>query len=181
MNRVLKISIILLCVILVISLAIYFIGKTEKGKKVDEYEPEEEISLDQERKTLVSLYFVNKISKELQAEGRLIDVKDLVKEPYITLLKLLIEDPKNENLERIFPENVKINSVKLEGDILIIDLSNDFTNVTGEENEKNLIDSIVKTLTELTEVNGIKILIEGEENKAFSDNIISFKENFVRE
>ena len=34
-------------------------------------------------------------------------------------------------------------------------------------------------MTNLTEVNGVKILIEGEENKAFKDNIIKFDDPFV--
>lgn len=38
-------------------------------------------------------------------------------------------------------------------------------NREGKEAEEKTIESIVNTLTELTEVNSIKILIEGEENK----------------
>ena len=181
MNRILKIAIILVCIALVISLTIYFVGKHKKENKILEYEPEEEISLEQERKTLVSLYFINKTSKEPQAEARLIDVKELVKEPYITLINLLIEGPKNENLEKIIPDGTKVNSAKLQKDILIIDFSTEFTNIEGEEKEKVAIETIVKTLTELTEVNGIKILIDGEEGKAFSDNLIKFGDVFVRE
>lgn len=180
MNRILKIAIILVCVALVISLSIYFVKKNKVKNEV-EYEPQEEISLEQERKTLVSLYFINKTSKEPQAEARLIDVKDLVKEPYITLINLLIEGPKNDNLEKIIPDGTVVNSASLKNDILVIDFNNSFINVSGEENEKNVIKTIVKTLTELTEVNGIKILIDGEEGKAFSDNLIKFGDIFVRE
>ena len=181
MNRILKIGIILICVSLIILGAIYFVGLKKKNFKIEEYEPEEEMSLEQERKTLISLFFVNKTNKEPQAEARLIDVKELVKEPYLTLLNLLIEGPKNSSLEKVIPDGVKINDIRLEGDILVIDFSNEFVNIEGKENEKNLISTIVKTLTELTEVNGIKILIDGEENKSFLDNIITFKEVFIRE
>ena len=61
--------------------------------------------------------------------------------------------------------------------------------VTGEsvgekggsmEEEKTTINSIVNTLTELTEVNSIKILINGEENKSFLDGEIDFTQNFTR-
>ena len=47
--------------------------------------------------------------------------------------------------------------------------------------EENLtIYSIVNTLTELIEVNAIKILIDGQENCAFSDNQVQFNQCFVR-
>ena len=36
-------------------------------------------------------------------------------------------------------------------------------------------------MTELTEVNSIKILIDGEENKSFLDNQITFENEFARE
>ena len=50
----------------------------------------------------------------------------------------------------------------------------------GIKNEKNTIYSIVNTMTELTEINGIKILIENEENKSFKDEQIKFDEIFYK-
>jgi len=38
----------------------------------------------------------------------------------------------------------------------------------------------VNSLTELTEVNSIKILINGEENAKFKDGEIDFSQNFIR-
>ena len=35
--------------------------------------------------------------------------------------------------------------------------------------KENIINSLVKTLTQLTEVNSIKILIDGEENVEFNE------------
>ena len=46
--------------------------------------------------------------------------------------------------------------------------------------KKNTIYSIVNTMTELTEINGIKILIENEENKSFKDEQIKFDEIFYK-
>ena len=45
--------------------------------------------------------------------------------------------------------------------------------------ESATIYSIVNTMTNLTEVNAVKILIDGEENKAFNDNKIKFDDPFV--
>ena len=46
--------------------------------------------------------------------------------------------------------------------------------------ESNTIYSIVNTLTQLNEIDSIKILIEGQENQAFKDNQIKFNETFVK-
>ena len=88
--------------------------------------PEEEISDEQYRKTLVTLYYKNKNTNELMPELRLIDMKLLINEPYVTLINLLMENPKNENLQTLIPSNTKINKVELKSDILIIDFSKEF-------------------------------------------------------
>ena len=38
-----------------------------------------------------------------------------------------------------------------------------------EKEKNNIINSIVNTLTELTEVNSVKILIDGQENSQFNE------------
>lgn len=183
MNRIVKVIIILICILIIIGIAWYLFSKNNKEDEVLEYEPEEEISKEQERETLVSLYFKNKTTGEIEPEARLIDVKELVKEPYNTLMNLLIEGPKNSNLEKAIPEGTRVNSMKLEQDVLIIDFSKEFVDnhKQGQIEEQLTIDTIVKTMTELTEVNSVKILIEGETNKAFSDNEVTFDKEFTRE
>lgn len=181
MKRITKVIILLICIVLIISVALYFINKRNKENEISEYEPQEEISSEQQRETLVSLYFINKTTKEVEPEARLIDVRELVNKPYETLMKLLIAGPKNDNLETNIPENTKINSITLSNDILIIDFSTDFTEISGKDMEEKTIETIVKTMTELTEVNQVKIFIDGEENKAFKDNEVMFNEIFIRE
>lgn len=70
----------------------------------------------------------------------------------------------------------------MEGDILILNFSEEFINnhIGSKIEEENTITSIVNTLTELTEVNYIKILINGEENKTFKDGELELNQNFVR-
>lgn len=46
--------------------------------------------------------------------------------------------------------------------------------------ENMTIYSIVNTLTELNEVNSVKILINGREDQSFKDNKINFKNAFMR-
>ncbi len=144
--------------------------KEEEQPIVEEYIPQEEISEDQLRQTIVSLYFPNKETKELEPEARLVDIKEILENPYEKIVNLLIEGPKDEGKERIIPENTKLLSSQLEGDCLTLTFSSDFLNYdkTDEKTKENLINSIVNTLTQLNEVNGIKILIDGNENEEFS-------------
>lgn len=181
MNKKLRIILIGILVI-VIGIMLWNYFKSNNKEEVAEYMPQEEISEEQLRQTIVSLYFSKKDTKELIPEGRLIDVKLLLNEPYTTLMQLLIDGPKNEKLEKTIPEGTKIKKIELKNDVLYIDLSKEFieNHQGGEENESRTIYSIVNTMTGLTEVNGIKILIDGEENKEFKDKKINFKEVFVK-
>lgn len=137
----------------------------------EEYTPEEEITDEQSRQTIVSLYFQNKETKELVPEARLINIKELINNPYEKIVNLLIEGPKNDKGERIIPEGTKILKVYMENDCLILDLSSEFLNYNknDEKIKKNIINSIVNSMTELTEVNKVKILINGNTNEEFKD------------
>lgn len=177
-----KILIIIIIIVCIIGVIICILKNNKTEKEQLEYEPQEEISQEQERQTMISLYFVNKTTREIEPEARLIDVKELVVNPYTTLINLLIEGPKNENHEKAIPEGTILLGATIEGEVLKLDFSEEFINnhIGGEIEEKNTIDSIVNTLTELTEVNSIKILINGEENKSFNDENIDFTQNFTR-
>ena len=76
------------------------------------------------RQTMVSLYFQS--GEKLVPEPRLIDVKQLLINPYEEIINMLIEGPKNTSLERTIPEGTKLNKIKKEADNLIIDFSIEF-------------------------------------------------------
>ena len=176
-NKILKTIIIIVIIAIIVGVLVIVKNKTTK---TIQYEPQEEISGEQERKTIISLYFMDKKTKEVVPEARMIDVKDLINEPYQVLINFLIEGPKNENLEKTIPEGTKLLGATLEGDTLKLNFSREFLNKEGKESEEKTIESLVNTLTELTEVNSIRILIEGEENKKFEDSGLSFENNFLR-
>ena len=180
MNKKYLIIVTVICSLFILLIGYYFIFKDNSNTQ--EILPEEEISEEQYRKTMVTLYYKNKNTNELMPEVRLIDVKLLINEPYITLVKMLMEEPKNESLESTIPKDTKINKIELKSDILFIDFSKEFieNHPGGMDEEKNTVYSIVNTVTELTEVNGVKILIDNEENKSFSDNNIIFNEVFLK-
>lgn len=162
----------------------YIYGKVKEVKQqneITEYIPEEELTQEQMRQTIVSLYFNNKDTNNLVPEARSIDVKSLTKEPYITLMNLLIEGPKKSNLEKTIPEGTKINKIERKGTMIQLDLSKEFieNHKGGAEEESRTIYSIVNTLTQLNEVESVKILIDGTSGSSFTDNAIQFKEPFV--
>lgn len=167
-----KIILIFLILLIVILLGGYFginyIKNKQQKTSVEEYTPEEEITQEQLRQTIVSLYFPNKETNEITPEARLIDITEIINTPYEKLINLLIEGPKNEKNKKIIPENTKIQKTYMDGDCLYLDFSSEFLNYNKDEKDI-MIKCIVNTLTELTEVNKIKILINNKENQEFSN------------
>ena len=171
-KRILILFILLLLIVIIGGYFIFqYVEITDESVQLEEYVPEEEISLEQSRQTILTLYFQDLEAKELVPEPRVIDIKEMINLPYETLIKLLIDGPKSEKLVKVFPDGVKINMVYKEGECLTVDFSSEFLNY-DKENVKikdNLIYSIVNTVTELTEINKVKILIDGEENTNFNE------------
>ena len=172
-----KIVFIFLLLAVIIGLIGFGIVNYLKGKQVssqiEEYTPQEEITDEQMRETMVSLYFYNNETGELMSEARLIDAVELLENPYYTLVQLLIDGPKNSNLKTLMPEGVKVNSATIIDNCVTLDMSSEFLNHTEDEDLKNkMIYSIVNTLTELTEVESVKFMIDGEENAEFNENYV---------
>jgi len=104
-----KIIIIFSVIFIILVVGGYFLisylkGRSENqsnnGEIVEEYTPEEEITEEQLRQTIVSLYFPNKETKELEPEARMVDIKEMLNTPYDKLVNLLIEGPKDEIKEK---------------------------------------------------------------------------------
>ena len=171
-KKILIIFTVLLIIILTGGYLIINYFKTHQEETiVEEYTPEEEITEEQNRQTIVSLYFLEKETNELVPEARLVDIKEIMNTPYDKLVNMLIEGPKNEKYTKLIPDNTKLNKTYKEKDMVYLDFSSEFLNYNKEDTsvKQNIIDSLVKTLTQLTEVNSIKILIDGEENAEFNE------------
>ena len=181
MNKKIILIIIILAILIGVGVWYFFFFNKNNEQQVNEIIPEEEISEEQMRQTIVSLYFYNESAKSLASEGRLIDAKELVEDPYRKLMELLIEGPQNTSLSKTIPDGTRVNKAELKGETLYLDLSKEFieNHQGGEEQESITIYSIVNTMTNLTEVNAVKILIDGKENQAFKDNKIKFDDPFV--
>ncbi len=179
-----KIVIIFFIVIFLIALTFLIISKTNKIKvetQIEELVPEEEISDEQLRTTIVTLYFRDKNTGEIMPEARSIDVKEIVDDPYSKIINMLIEGPLNSNFENSIPEGTKLISTYLEQDVLIINFSEEFIEIGKEtkENQQLIINSIVSTLVELKEVNCVKFLINGESNINLENSNINLSEGFA--
>lgn len=170
-----KIGILFFILLIIILIAGYFgiqyVKNREQETTVEEYTPQEEITEEQVRQTIVSLYFPNKETNEINPEARLIDIKEIINNAHEKLINLLIEGPKNEKNKKFIPEGTKLNKSYLEGDCVVLDLSSEFLNYKkdDEKEKNNLINCIVNTVTELTEVNKVKILIDGNEKEEFNE------------
>lgn len=180
-----KIIIVLFLLICVGMLGYMILVNTVFNKNeeiLNEYIPEVEISDNELRKTIVTLYFIKTGENTIGSEARLIDSKELLRDPYTALVGMLINGPKDSKLTSIIPENTKVLKTSLVGSCVTIDLSKEFVeNAPKDVNEKSsMIYSIVNTLTELKEINSVKFLIEGEETEGFQEESINLKYEFVR-
>ena len=153
--------------IIIIGVVISKNNKKSGKDLIEEYTPLEEISEEQLRKTNITLYFFDTMTKKLATEIRQIDSKKLLENPEQILIEALINGPqsKSDNLEKLFPENTNLIDTKIINGVLYINFSNNIFSEEKIDEEKNnlLIESIDKTLSQLNEINEIKILINGEE------------------
>lgn len=183
-NKRLKMFIGIILIIAILGgIGFYIYIKLDENKNAFlEYTPQEEISDKQFRNTIVKLFFKEIGANNLRVESRSIDSKELIENPYLTLVKLLTLGPTDDTLEKTIPEGTVVNNVSLSGDMIVLDLSKEFieNQPNGAELESLTVYSIVNTLTELTEVNSVKILIDGAENSGFKDNAINFSNAFVK-
>ena len=161
MKRIITVMIIILLIIGVI-FGIFYLSSNKEEEEITEYTPQEEISEEQMRQTMVTLYFKNE--NDVVPEARLIDVKKLMENPYEEILNMLLEGPKNSNLQKIIPEGTKIEKIEKQGENLIINFSEEFNKIKEmtEEQKKMVNNSIEKTITQLTEINAVDIRVNDE-------------------
>lgn len=169
-NKRLLFLLIIVLIIILISLFIViknFVSfNNDENNLYNEYIPQEEISSNQMLKTKVILYYKN-TNNELKSEIRLIDSISLLQNPYIELTNLLLENPKSKDLYSVFPESTKILETTLTQGCLTLNFSSELLNYEDETQKNNIINSLLNTLTQLNEVNSIKILVNNEENENF--------------
>lgn len=173
--RTKKIILGIILILIIIGIIYFLITHIQKNddKNSSDYTPAEEISDEQMRQTMVTLFFVESEKDTLKAEGRLVSTKDLLSDPYKELVCLLLNGPKTSGLKRVFPEDVRILSATFEKNCVTLDFSQELLNFENEDQKYNIINTLLNTLTQLNEVKSIKILINGESNENFPEEYSS--------
>ena len=92
-------------------------------------------------------------------------LNNLIDNPYKYIVELLINLPENSTLKSAIPSDTKINSIYFNKEILTIDLNEAFLNSSGTD----AIYSIVDTLCEFNDVDGVQFLINGKTNEQLSE------------
>ncbi len=179
-KKIIIFSIIILLIIFLIIIWSFVNSDEEVINNIQEIVPGEEISDEQLRNTTISLYFINKNTGEIEVENRIIDSKKLLENPYKELLTLWIKGPENNLLTTGNSSEIKINKIEINKNCAVIDLNEMFLEKINNENinELKIIYCIVNTLTELTEIDSVKILINGEENIYFGN--INLSEEYFK-
>ena len=170
-----KILFLLILVLIIILVALFFIVKNFKTKNTSEentiyndYIPEEEISSEQMRETIVTLYFID-FNHNLEKEARRIDSATLLDNPYKTLIELLLAGPQTDTLTKVFPDNTQILDTTLQNSCVTLNFSEHLLNYEDENQKYNIINSLLNTLTQLNEVNSIKILVNNSSCDEFDE------------
>ena len=153
---------IIILILFIVGIGFLMITNNDNNNTIQEYTPAQEITDEQLRKTNIMLYFYDSITQKLVTEIRQIDSKELLENPEKKLIEYLIEGPIESELVKLIPEGTELINVELYNDILFINFSKEF--ILNENINRNIIiESILKTVTQLNEINEVKILIEGNE------------------
>ena len=131
-------------------------------------EPEEEVSEDINFDTKVRLYFVDETSGILSYEDRVVDARELIDNPYMFVVNLLINGPEKPGLKNAIPDGTKLNKANIENGTVRVDFSDEFLNGSGTD----AIYMIVDTLYEFNEVSSVKFTINGEEREGLKEKFL---------
>ena len=129
---------------------------------------------DEDTATGVRLYFANSRKDELIMEYRKINIVDTQPiEQYV--VTELIKGPKTKGNERLLASDTKLLSVVTTDGICYVNFKEGFIekNEAVSSGSKLVIDSVVKSLTGLDNVNSVQFLIEGKKTEKFGETDIS--------
>ena len=135
-----------------------------------EEEIEEVQTVPAEEMVEANLYFSDSQAMYLVPEKRKISqIPSLTRQ----VVNELIKGPENSDLYPTIPEGTQINEVYIADDIAYIDLSEEIfeNHPGGSSGELMTVYSIVNTLTEIPPINGVQILVGGNEMKSLVGHI----------
>lgn len=84
-----------------------------------------------------------------------------------------MQDQKLGGLEKVFPDNTRLIGANLVDGCAVINFSNELLNFADDNQKYYIINGLLNTLSQLNEVNSIKILVNDAVPKGFEDVYIS--------
>lgn len=147
--------------------------KTEPATNPDKSKESSPVKTERTEKSMnVKVYYPDDSGMKLVAVEREVLVNDAT-DKYTAAVESLLEEPDEENLTKIFPNNAAIRSVTVENGLAIVDLDGGFLKsfVGGSTGEELLVGSVVDTLTNFPEVKRVKFLVDGREIETLSGHM----------
>jgi len=126
---------------------------------------------------IVKLYFANEDATDLVVEEREIEFNPNQSNPNSSKAKYIMEQlivgPKDSKFSATVPSQTKIKDIKIREGICYVDLSKEFVeqHQGGTMGEWLTIESIVNSLTEISEIKKVQFLIEGEKQQEYKGHI----------
>lgn len=120
----------------------------------------------------VKVYYPDDSGMKLVEVERKIIIDDST-DKYTAAVETLLEEPAEENLTKIFPNNAAIRGVTVENGLAVVDFDGAFVKnfVGGSTGEEFLIGSVVDTLTNFPEVKQVRFLVDGQEIETLSGHM----------
>ncbi len=120
----------------------------------------------------IKVYYPDDSGMRLVEVEREIVIDDST-DKYTAAVETLLNDPSEDNLTKIFPNNAAIRSVTVADGLAVVDLDGVFLKnfVGGSTGEEFLVGSVVDTLTNFPEVKQVKFLVDGQEIETLSGHM----------
>lgn len=178
-----KVKILALIMVSLILMCSCGTDKDNENAMMEELSPISSLTIDEEEaaalneKVPVVLYFGDVQNNKLVKEIRYVDIKEAKKgtETFASsMVKELIKGPKAEGLTPLIAEGTTLRSpVTISERIATVDFTKEFVDnhPGGKELAELTVYSVVNSLTELKEIERVKITINGKETKNFKDSV----------
>jgi len=176
---------IVITLIMALALIICSCGAKNKDEDAmaEDLTPISSLTIDEEEaavlneKVPVILYFGDEQQNKLVKEIRYVDIKEAKKGAEnlaSAMVRELLKGPKAKGLTALIAEGTSLRSpVTISERVAKVDFTKEFieNHPGGKELAELTIYSIVNTLTEIKEIERVKITINGKETKNFKDNV----------
>ena len=174
-----------IAVIMILALMMCSCGsaKTNKEELEEDLTPTSSLTIDEEEaavlneKVPVILYFGDEQQTKLIKEIRYVDIKEAKKGAETlasVMVKELIKGPKAEGLSPLIAEGTSLRApVTITERVATVDFTKEFidNHPGGKVLAELTVYSIVNSLTEMKEIERVKITINGKATKNFKDNV----------